>query len=241
VAAWAGILASVLLIPATILASTAVAGQVDATAQAVDQRLAVGVPLAQAASQGADAVEAAAGTIAETADAVASGSGGLTPVLDQVASFSSAYQSLRGAYQAAGDAAGAAVDRLESIAAVLPEGMAENVRNGIAHVESLATQVEATATGLLDPPTVGVVTDVAGSIAGLARDVETAMAAIGEGLAKTASDLEKTRGAISVRSDEIVLGLTVLAIAVGAWLAYSAMLNVALLRLLPARPPRPTS
>lgn len=239
-AAWAGVLASLLLIPATILASTAAAGQVTETANAVDERLAVGVPLAQAAARGADAVESAAGAIAQTADAVASGSGGLTPVLEKVATFSDAYQTFQGSYQAAVDAAGAAADRLESIATVLPEGMAESLRNGIGHLEDLTAQLEATAAGLLDPPTVGVVTDVAGAIGDLARKVETVVVGIGEALDNAAASLETTRDAVSVRSDQITLGLTVLAVVVAAWLAYSALLNVALLRLLPVRVPRRT-
>lgn len=239
-AAWAGILASLLLIPAAILGSAAAAGQVTQTADAVDEKLAVGVPLAQTAARGADTVESAAATIAETADAVASGSGGLTPVMDQVATFSDAYQSFQASYQAAVDAAGAAADRLESVAAVLPEGMAESVRNGIGRLEDLSTQLEATASGLLDAPTVGVVTDVANAIADSARKVETVMVGLGEGLDNAAASLQKTRDAVNVRSDEITLGLTILAVAVGGWLAYSAMLNVALLRLLPVRGARPT-
>jgi len=238
VAAWVGVVVSLVLIPATILGSTAAAGQVAGTAQAVDDRLAVGVPLAQAAARGAEALEAAAGTIAQAADAVASGAGPLAPVLNQVATFSHGYESFQGSYQAAVDAAGAAADRLESIAAVLPEGMAQNLRNGIGHVEDLATQLQTSAASLVDVPKVGVVTDVASTIAELARKVQTAMVGIGEGLDTTAANLEQTRDAVSVRSSEIVLGLTILAVAVGGWLAYSAILNVALLRLLPARRPR---
>ena len=41
----------------------------------------------------------------------------------------------------------------------------------------------------------------------------------------------------SVRSGEISVGLTVLAVAIGAWLVYTAVLNVALLRLLPTDAP----
>jgi len=234
VAAWVGVVASLVLIPATILGSTAAATQVANASQAVDERLAVGVPLAQAAANGADSLEAAAGTIAQAADAVASGAGPLAPVLNQVATFSHGYESFQGSYQAAVDAAGAAADRLESIAAVLPEGMAQNLRNGIGHVEDLATQLQASAASLVDVPKVGVVTDVASTIGELARKVETALAGIAEGLHTTADNLAQTRDAVSVRSSEIVLGLTILAVAVGGWLAYSAILNVALLRLLPA-------
>jgi hypothetical protein len=43
---------------------------------------------------------------------------------------------------------------------------------------------------------------------------------------------------VSARSQEVTVVLTVLAVVISAWLAYTATLNVALLRLLPARPRR---
>jgi len=235
VVAWVGVIVSLVLIPATILGSTAAAGQVSSTAQAVDERLAVGVPLVQAAAQGAATLQAVAGTIAQAADAVATGADPLAPLLNQVATFSHGYESFQGSYQAAVDAAGAAADRLESVAAMLPEGMAQNLRSGIGHLEDLATQLHASAASLVDVPKVGVVTDVAGTVAELARKVQTGLADIGDGLDRAAANLVQTRDAVSVRTSEIILGLTILAVVVAAWLAYSATLNVALLRLLPGR------
>lgn len=237
VAAWVGLIVSLLLIPVAVVGGTSAAGQVATAADAVDERLAVGVPLAEAASRGADSLESAAGTIADTAAAVAAGGGSLTPVVNGVASFSNAYQSFRGAYQSAADAAGAAADRLESIAVMLPEGMAEDLRSATARLDDLASQLEASATRLLEAPTVGVVADIADTIAELARRVESALTRVGDGLDNTATHLAQAREAVGVRSDEITLLLTVLAVAAGAWLAYSALLNVALLRLLPGRRP----
>jgi hypothetical protein len=68
-AARAGIVVSLLLIPVTLLGAAYATAQVTATARAVDDRLAQGVPLIEAAAQGAETLATAAGTIAATAEA----------------------------------------------------------------------------------------------------------------------------------------------------------------------------
>jgi uncharacterized phage infection (PIP) family protein YhgE len=237
-AAWAGIAVSLLLIPATLLGYTNASSQVAGTADAVDERLAAALPLVEAASHAAGVAATAAAPIADTADAAASGAGSLATAFNEVAGFSDAYQSLRDSYQAAADAATAAAERLQSIAAMLPEGVAADLGSAIGRMEARAQQLEAQVAALRDAPMVGVVEDVASTIADLARHVEAGLVAIRTLLDDTAAKLQGTRDAVSVRSKEITLVLTVLAVAISAWLVYSAALNIALLRVLPRRGPR---
>ena len=238
VAAWLGILVSLLLIPATLVGYANVSGQVAEAADTVDERLALGISLVDTASQGVDVLATAAGTIGQTADEAASDAGLLGGVFDQIASFSDDFQAFQESYHEAADAAGDVAERVESFSAVLPGDVAPDLGDAVGTLEARVAQLEDAVGELLDQPAVGVVVEVTG-IADLARRVETAMVGLGEGLETVSANLARTRDAVNVRSGEIAAGLTVLAAAIGAWLVYTAVLNVALLRVLPDRRQRP--
>jgi hypothetical protein len=120
---------------------------------------------------------------------------------------------------------------------MLPPGVGEDLRASMANLEAGATQLDEQVDALLAAPTVGVVPDVASGIASLARRVQSGMVSIGDGLAGISAQLQSTRDAVGVRSSEITLMLTILAVVMSAWLAYTATLNVVLLRLFPKRRP----
>jgi hypothetical protein len=236
-AARAGIVVSLLLIPVTLLGYATATAQLTATARAVDDRLAEGVPLIEAAAQGADTLATAAGTIAQTAEAAASETGSLPTAFHEVVSFSGPYHAFSESYRAAAEAAGEAVESVQSVATMLPPGVGEDLRASMANLEAGATQLDEQVDALLAAPTVGVVPDVASGIASLARRVQSGMVSIGDGLAGISAQLQSTRDAVGVRSSEITLMLTILAVVMSAWLAYTATLNVVLLRLFPKRRP----
>jgi hypothetical protein len=224
---------SLLLPPVTLLGQAIVTDRVDATADAVDVRLEQALPLVESASTAIDAAVTAARTVASTAESVVSTDGFLQPVLDEVDSLSITYASLRGSYQDALDAANSAVERLEAVATLLPADVAQSLRAAIGDLESRIQQLEARVAGLIDAPTGGLVAQVAGTIGERARQVESALTAVGGSLDQAAAQLEQTRQAVSMRAGEIALAVTVVAAVVSAWLVYTAMLNWVLLRRFP--------
>jgi hypothetical protein len=233
VAAWIGIVVSLLLVPITLVGQATVTDQVDSTAVAVDARLAQVVPLVEAAAKNVDALVNATRTVATTAESVASSGGSLQPALDAVETFSVAYASARGSYQEALDAAAAAVERLDAIATLLPAGVAQGLREALSELESRIQQLEAAAGQLVDAPTGGLVAQVAGTIAERARQVESALMTVAVALDGVGAQLRQTRQTVSIRAGEITLALTILAAVICTWLVYTAVLNWLLLRRFP--------
>jgi ABC-type transporter Mla subunit MlaD len=224
-----GIVLSLLLLPATVLAQATVTDQVDATAKTVDVRLGQGIPLVESAATGVDAVITAAEAIAETATSVAETGGALRPVLDEVETFSNAYASFRASYQATTDKLSAAVEGVEAIAALLPRGVAPALHDALSGLEERVQQLDASVAALLDAPAAGVA-QVAATIAERAHQVAAAMTAAAGSLDEAATRLQRTRETVSGRASEISLAVTGLAVVICAWLIYTAILNWMLLR-----------
>jgi hypothetical protein len=234
VAAWIGIVLSLLLLPVTIVGQATVTDQVDATADAVDARLAQAVPLVEAAANNVDALVNAVRTVAATAESVASSGGFLQTALDEVESFSTAFASSRASYEGAIDAINDAAERLEAVATLLPADVAQGLRDTLSGLENRVQQLEASVAQLVDAPTAGLVAQVAGTIAERARQVESAMMAVAGTLESAGAQLRDTRKTVSIRAGEITLALTVLAAVICTWLLYTAVLNWVLLRRFPA-------
>jgi hypothetical protein len=234
VAAWIGIVVSLLLLPVTIVGQAIVTDQVDSAAGAVDARLAQAVPLVDAAASSVHAAVSAAQTVAATAESVAS-TGFLQTALDEVETFSAVYASSRDSYQSAIDAIHDAVERLGTVAMLLPAGVAQGVRDTLSALEDRLRQLEASVKQLVDAPTGGLVAQVAGTIADRARQVESALTAAAGTLDGAGEQLRQTRQTLSIRAGEISLAVTVLAALICTWLVYTAVLNWLLLRRFPTR------
>jgi hypothetical protein len=229
-----GIVVSLVLLPATILARTAVTDQVDATAETVDARLGQGIPLVETAATSVDAVIVAAETVAETATSVAETGGSLRPVLDELETFSDAYASFRALYQGTHATLSAAVDGVEAIATILPGSVAPALHDALSRLEDRVQQLEVSVADLLDAPAAGVA-QVAETIAERAQQVAAAMTAVAGSLDEAASQLQRTRETVSGRASEISLAVTGLAVLICAWLIYTVILNGVLLRTIQAR------
>jgi ABC-type transporter Mla subunit MlaD len=230
-----GIVISLLLLPATILGQAAVTDQVDATAETVDVRLGQGIPLVESAASGVDTVIVAAQTVADTATSVAETGGSLRPVLEEVETFSDAYSSFRSRYQATTATLSAAVDSVEAIATLLPVGAAQSLHDALSGLEERVQELESSVADLLDAPGAGVA-QVAETIAERAHQVEAALTAVAGSLDETAAQLQRTRETVSVRAAEISLAVTGLAVAICAWLIYTAILDWVLLTTTRRRP-----
>jgi len=231
-----GLVVCLLLMIAVIFARGWALNTVSGIETRVDTALAKGIPLVDAASSKVDDVATKVTSVKDAANAVSAAAGPATALLEkltgEVNGLSQRYLDLRNSYTEARNSVFSALDRLNTLDAIvpfisIPQGPVDTLHD----LDAKITELDASVMEVLNAnPGSGALGAVATTLAEKATGLETKLTALSAGLTEAKSRIGSLRTEVASTADTVTTAITLVSILMILGLIYLAAVHVVLYR-----------